>query len=245
MFSHDENSAKYSVCDTKYGNCNKAYDVDNSGIEISSYEAANVEHTNDNGPWMNQYSNQCVKVLIENKLKPKSMSKWFYMLHKLESIEGLSNVDTSNCIDMSGTFCGCSSLENVDVSSFNTSNVETLYATFSGCKNLKQINGIFNFNTEKCIYFGAIFTDCESLTSIDVSNFNTRKAEYMSTMFSGCKKLTSLDLSSFYVPSNVSLYGFFQDCQLLTSVVYGPDFNKPRLYTSMFKNCPANKPSWW
>ena len=42
-----------------------------------------------------------------------------------------------------------------------------------------------------------MFSDCSSLTNIDLSNFNTNKVTDMSRMFYKCVSLTSLNLSNF------------------------------------------------
>ena len=78
--------------------------------------------------------------------------------------------------DSSYMFENCSSLTNLDLSSFDTSNVTDMYGMFDGCS---------------------------SLTNLDLSGFNTSNVTDMSHMFIGCSSLTNLDLSSFNT-SNVT-----------------------------------------
>ena len=42
-----------------------------------------------------------------------------------------------------------------------------------------------------------MFSNCSSLTSLNLSNFNTNNVNDMRWMFSGCSSLTSLNLSNF------------------------------------------------
>ncbi|HBE54675.1 MAG TPA: BspA family leucine-rich repeat surface protein, partial [Prevotellaceae bacterium] len=42
-----------------------------------------------------------------------------------------------------------------------------------------------------------MFSDCQSLASLDLSGFNTEKVKYMSSMFYDCYSLKMLDLSNF------------------------------------------------
>ena len=42
-----------------------------------------------------------------------------------------------------------------------------------------------------------MFSDCKSLTSIDLSKINTQNVQNMNGMFNGCKSLISIDLSKF------------------------------------------------
>ena len=61
-------------------------------------------------------------------------------------------------------FYYCSSLTNLDLSSFNTSKVTNMYCMFS---------------------------DCSSLTSLDLSSFDTSNVTNMDHMFWYCSKLTT------------------------------------------------------
>lgn len=43
----------------------------------------------------------------------------------------------------------------------------------------------------------AMFADCSSLSTLDLSGFNTSQVTDMTHMFLGCSELTTLDLTSF------------------------------------------------
>ena len=55
-----------------------------------------------------------------------STAYWFYRLHNLSSITGISNLKTDNVTDMSAMFWGCSSLTSLDVTGFKTDNVTNM-----------------------------------------------------------------------------------------------------------------------
>ena len=59
---------------------------------------------------------------------------------------------------------------------------------FSDCSSLSKIN-LSNFNTENVTNMNHMFSLCKSLTNIDLSNFNTQNVTDMSYMFSGCISL--------------------------------------------------------
>ena len=59
-----------------------------------------------------------------------------------------------------------------------------------------------------------MFSDCESLTSLDLSSFDTSMVTDMRRMFEDCKSLTSLDLSNFDTAKVTK--GMFWGCQSLT-----------------------------
>jgi surface protein len=82
-----------------------------------------------------------------------------------------------------------------------------------------------------------MFSNCSSLTSLDLSNFDTSNATNMSAMFSNCSSLTSLDLSNFDTSKVVTMDYMFSGCLKLTSVSLG---QRTTTHTenagSMFKN---------
>ena len=66
---------------------------------------------------------------------------------------------------MSGMFCRCSSLKNINLSNFNTINVTNMSGMFSYCSSLKDIN-LSNFNTNNVVDMYDIFYDCNKLNII-------------------------------------------------------------------------------
>ena len=49
-----------------------------------------------------------------------------------------------------------------------------------------------------------MFSNCKSLTSLDLSTFDTRKATNMSSMFAGCVALNNLTLGENWSTENVT-----------------------------------------
>ena len=54
-----------------------------------------------------------------------------------------------------------------------------------------------------------MFSDCSSLTSLDLSGFDTSKVTDMNHMFTNCFKLTSLDVSNFTFVEGGNFYDVF------------------------------------
>ena len=50
---------------------------------------------------------------------------------------------------------------------------------FDGCQKLTEIKGIENLNTQNVTDMNSMFSDCQKLTSLDLSNFNTANVKYM------------------------------------------------------------------
>ena len=100
-------------------------------------------------------------------------------------------------------------------------NCTTLTSTaywFYGLKNLSSITGISNLKTENVTRMDYMFSECSSLTSLDLTGFKTDNVENMNGMFSGCSGLTSLDLTGFKTENVWTMSGMFRDCSSLTSL---------------------------
>ena len=107
-------------------------------------------------------------------------------MENLQSITGLSYLNTSEVTNMSYMFASCTILTSLDLSSFNTSKVT-------------KANGIFR--------------DCSSLASLDLSSFNTSKLTNMNYIFSNCTSLRTVYAGSGWTTAAVtSSYYMFQDC---------------------------------
>ncbi len=63
-----------------------------------------------------------------------------------------------------------------------------------------------------------MFSDCSSLTSLDLFNFNINNVKDMSYMFSNCSSLTSLDLFNFNINNVKDMREMFSHCSSLTSL---------------------------
>jgi surface protein len=118
--------------------------------------------------------------------RPTTTYFWFYRMENLQSITGLSYLNTSEVTNMSYMFASCTNLTSLDLSSFNTSKVT-------------KANGIFR--------------DCSSLASLDLSSFNTSKLTNMNYIFSNCTSLRTVYAGSGWTTAAVtSSYYMFQDC---------------------------------
>ena len=142
-----------------------------------------------------------------------SCRKMFCGCKSLENID-LSRFDTRNIVNMCCMFTDCKNLKQLDISGFNTGNVREMTHMFSRCSNLEQIN-LSGLDTHNVEYMGQMFYGCKSLKQLDPSSFNTEKVLYMGEMFSNCKSLKQLDLSHFNTERVVSMQNMFNDCSAL------------------------------
>ncbi len=136
---------------------------------------------------------------------------------KLETIENLSILDTTNSINMSFMFADCPNLVSIDVSHFNTAKVSNMEAMFSNCNHLASLD-LGSFDTSQVTSMSQMFSNCHSLVSLDLSGFHTPKLLKMPQMFYNCSSLSNLNLTGFDTSSVRSMNSTFFHCSSLTSL---------------------------
>ncbi len=124
--------------------------------------------------------------------------------------------------------------------SFKDARPNACWFMFCDWPNLSSIEGIENLNTSEVRYMYAMFRDCRSLTSLDLSHFDTKNIEDMYSMFAGCENLTHLDLSSFDTRKVRGMCGMFSRCKKLTQLDLS-NFNTDEVWSlsEMFRGCSS------
>ena len=124
------------------------------------------------------------------------------------------------------------------LNNFNTSEITSMSNMFSDCEALTTLD-LSGFDTSKVTYMGNMFARCYGLTTLDLSSFNTSEVTNMSNMFYGCSSLTSLDLSSFNTSKVTSTYAMFATCSSLSNIYVGEDWDMSNVQQSdgMFAMC--------
>lgn len=121
----------------------------------------------------------------------------------------------------------------------NTENVVNMNSMFSNCSSLTTLN-LYSFNTENVFHMGSMFKKCSSLRSLNVSSFNTAKVEIMYALFQGCSSLTSLNLSNFNTAKVTNMSEMFNLCTNLVSLNVS-NFNTAKVtdMSYMFNGCSS------
>ena len=118
----------------------------------------------------------------------------FFMCDKLQTINNLEYLNTENVTDMAGMFCGCSSLESLDLSHFDTKNVTGagMVSMFFECSSLKSLD-VSSFEiSDGLTDMKLMFYECSALETIycaEGADWSTSGA-YKSNMFYGCTSLS-------------------------------------------------------
>ena len=150
--------------------------------------------------------------------RPTTTCDWFYGMWNLESITGMSYLNTSEVTNMAGMFWECGALTAVDVSGFDTRKVTDMTGMFDGCSALTSLD-VSGFNTSNVTCMSFMFQSCSALTSLDVSGFNTSKVTDMRHMFDGSSNLRTIYVGSGWSTAAVTnSVNMFNNC---TSLVGG------------------------
>lgn len=83
------------------------------------------------------------------------------------------------------------------------------YSLFNKDYNLKHIYGMETWDTTGTTSMEAMFLNCKSLESVDVTHFDTSQVTSISQMFAQCETLESVDLSHFDTRNVTEMYGVF------------------------------------
>ncbi len=192
------------------------------------YVAANPEdidqvgHLNESSPWGEGAAN-VLSIKFEGKAVANSdASGLFADMFSLETIDNLSQLDTSQvttmmymfsrdlslkALDLTGLSTskvtnmqnmvfGLYSLTSLDLTPLDTSQVTSMAGMVGGNINLTQLN-VSNLNTSKVVDMAGLFMMDRNISTLDLSNFDTSQVRDMSSMFSGMDDLGDLNLSSF------------------------------------------------
>ena len=110
-------------------------------------------------------------------------------MQNLESITGMSYLNTSEVIYMNWMFLECSKLTSVDVSHFNTSKVISMYSMFNSCTGLTSLD-LSSFNTSKVAVMLRMFYNSTNLRTIYVGGgWSTAAVTSSVSMFTNCTSL--------------------------------------------------------
>ncbi|MBP5476697.1 MAG: BspA family leucine-rich repeat surface protein [Paludibacteraceae bacterium] len=170
------------------------------------------------------YHSDVEKAIIDESMQNArltSTKNMFYnktnSLFFMTKIQGLKNLVTDDVTDMSSMFCGCSSLESLDLRSFNTINATDMSSMFMDCSSLESLD-LRSFNTTNVTNMSYMFCHCSSLESLDLRSFNTPNVTDMSYMFSRCFSLKSYEISSSFKTDRVTtMREMFSSCASLES----------------------------
>ena len=106
---------------------------------------------------------------------------------------------------------------------------------FSNCNKLTSLN-LTHYNTSLVTNMSSMFDNCYSLESLE-ENFDTRKVNRLDNMFSNCNKLTSLNLIHYNTSLVTNMSSMFNNCYSLENLDITFNTSIVKLMQKMFSNC--------
>ena len=142
--------------------------------------------------------------------------------------------------DASLMFRYLTSLHTIDFGNFCINETTTnMGGMFSDCSSLSSLD-LSSFDTSNVTDMTYMFSYCRSLESLDLSSFDTSNVTSMGGMFSFCCSLSSLDLSSFDTSNVTSMRSMFSDCRSLSSLDLSSfDTSNVTNMECMFSSCES------
>ena len=167
--------------------------------------------------WHNLHKNiRSVRIADGQTIRPTSCANMFCGCESLESLN-LSGLDTSRVKVMSSMFADCKSLKSLDLSGLDTSHVTDMYDMFACCTSLESLD-LSSWDTSNVTCTMSMFSDCESLERLDLSAWDTSNVTHMNYMFARCKSLERVDVASWDVSKVTNMNSMFQHCPNLRTL---------------------------
>ena len=118
-------------------------------------------------------------------------------------------------------------------------NLTNTNCMFSDCSSLSKLD-LSNFNTQNVTNMRSMFNGCSSLSNLDLSNFNTQNVTNMRAMFFKCSSLSKLDLSKFNTENVTDMLYMFYGCSSLYNIDLS-NFNTENVtnMSYMFSRCSS------
>ena len=100
--------------------------------------------------------------------RPKSTHSWFEGMTKLTALEGMEYLYTTDVLNMSRTFLGCTSLKRVDLDNLDIVNATDISEMFSGCTAMASLD-LGGFDLQDGTATDNLLLNCKGLKTLKLS----------------------------------------------------------------------------
>ena len=177
-------------CNSMFNGCSSLTEI----IGVDTWDMSNCSN-------INAMFKSCYKLSNLNDAenwvfnRQTSLSEVFRECNSLVSFDTSNwNVSSNNLMTI---FYGCSKLETLNVSGIDvSSNTDFMQYTFGECPKLTTIIGLDTWNISNTANLLAVFSNCPSLTELNLSNWNFSKVVGATNTFQNCTSLTKITLNN-------------------------------------------------
>lgn len=152
-----------------------------------------------------------------------------------------SNLNTELATDINHMFAQCLTATSIDVTGFDVDKVANFTSVFLDCQSVESLD-VSDFVTSSGVYFTKMFDNCYTTAYIEgVEDFDLSNAVSLRLMFSECQEVTTLDLSTWETGNVTDFYGTFSGMQSLqfNSTIGNLDVSAGKNLSGMFQYCYA------
>lgn len=153
------------------------------------------------------------------------------------SEEKVKGTNTKMNYGMFWNYSKVTSISGLDL--IDMSEVTDMRYMFSNCQSLESVD-LSGMNTGSVTSMSHLFDNCNSLTTVNLSGLNTANVTDMSYMFSRCSNLTDADLSGLNTEKVGDMAYMFSNCNKLSSLnLSGLNTSEVSNTTYMFYGCSS------
>ena len=232
----DANHVDYTYAHIDGGTANPGYFTDKNAAPAGTDEPYAVLSDN-NTVLTFYYDDQMTArngMSVASSIGDAPSQPWSNHVNSITSV--VFDASFANCTTLASTaywFLDCRQLTTISgISNLNTANVTNMTLMFSDCSSLTSLD-VSHFNTANVTEMSAMFQSCSGLTSLDLNNFNTANVMYMSGLFFDCSGLTNLDMSNFNTEKVVDMNRMFIGCSSLAAIQAGSSAIPDSIYAQI------------
>ena len=155
-----------------------------------------------------------------------------YLFFSCISLENLkfSTKKINRVQNFDHTFYNCSKIQAIDLSNINMTSATNLSNTFSYCEQLKSIKFDINEINNDVIDMNNTFSNCKSITSLDLRFINATGNISLNHTFSNCISLKELNIFNLNTNESQNTFNFLEDVSLDGCLYYSYDNTHPESY---------------
>lgn len=196
FYQANKNNQKILIEMVNSPNSIKGFFINSSAISINIKQGSFQNYTD-----FSYMFYDCIKLIsvdlsnisLENAYH---MEFLFYNCFNLENIIFPKNEIYSSIYSVSNMFNNCQKLSSIDISNFCFNKTKEMQYFFSNCRNLETIIFPKQLNyVNDSMNGNNMFSECSSLTSIDLTFLKLKSVIDINYMFLNCKKLETIKLN--------------------------------------------------
>ncbi len=139
--------------------------------------------------------------------------------HLKYATEIIQNIHTGNMTTLNEAFAYCQSMVKVDVTDWDVGNCSDMSSMFASCSLLKDLGDISHWNTVSLTTASGMFSECDSLISIDLSGWTTTALTNVGNMFFRSDSLQVIDISNWDTANITNTGNMVGSCPALRYVI--------------------------